>query len=111
MSPEFSSRLQSSVPASDAPSDRGQLRAALEASAGGDLAGLIDAKVDRGAFGHVHWSGTFFDYLEVVERNPGVVRNAYQRAYDAVMSQGMERYRVFKKDAIRYHFFSDPFEA
>ena len=112
MTPEFSARLQSGT--ASTPSEAGgraELRAALEATKGSELASLIDARVDRGAFGHVHWSGTFFDYLEIVERQPGVVRNAYQRAYDAVMSQGMERYRVFKKDAIRYHFFSDPFEA
>ncbi|HYD01745.1 MAG TPA: hypothetical protein VEB22_11010 [Phycisphaerales bacterium] len=112
MTPEFSARLQSGTASTSSDAGgRAELRAALEATKGSELASLIDARVDRGAFGHVHWSGTFFDYLEIVERQPGVVRNAYQRAYDAVMSQGMERYRVFKKDAIRYHFFSDPFEA
>ena len=112
MTPEFSSRLQTGgTPSTSDTAGRGDLRAALDATRGGDLAGIIDAKVDRSAFGHMHWSGTFYDYLEIVEQNPGVVRNAYQRAYDAVMSQGMERYRAFKKDAIRYHFFSDPFEG
>src|SRR5262249_42479129 len=43
-------------------------------------------------------------------RNPAVVRNAYQRLYDAILSHGSEKYRLFKKDCVRYHFFSDPFD-
>ncbi len=113
MTPEYSSRLQSGTPSNptDAPGVRPELRAAIDASRGGELAGLIDARIDRATFDHVHWSGSFFEYLEIVQRHPGVVRNAYQRAYDAVMSQGVEKYRVFKQEAIRYHFFSDPFEG
>ncbi len=75
-----------------------------------DLASLIDSRIDRTKFGQVHWEGTFFDYLEIAQRNPSVLRNAYQRVFDAVMSHGAERYRLFKRDCIRYHFFSDPFD-
>jgi serine protein kinase len=43
-------------------------------------------------------------------QNPGAARNAYQRVYDAVLSHGYEKYRLFKKECVRYHFFSDPFD-
>lgn len=79
-------------------------------SGAGDLASLIDSRVDKREYGQVHWEGSFFDYLEIVQARPGTVRNAFQRVFDAVMSQGFERYRVFKQEAIRYHFFSDPFD-
>jgi len=71
---------------------------------------LIDARTDHRGFRDVHWEGTFYDYLDIVARNPGVVRTAYQRLYDAVMSHGSEKYRVFKRDMTRYRFFSDPID-
>ncbi|MBL8887253.1 MAG: hypothetical protein JNK16_11375 [Phycisphaerales bacterium] len=74
-----------------------------------DLAGLIDSRLDRKRFQDHHWTGTFFEYLEIVSQNPAVCRNAYQRLYDSVVSCGSEKYRVFKHDVTRYHFFSDPF--
>jgi len=77
---------------------------------GVDLASLIESRIDRRRFQDQHWEGTFFDYLEICGNKPGVVRNAYQRLYDAVLSHGSERYKVFKKDCVRYHFFSDPFD-
>jgi len=81
------------------------------ASSGGsvDLAGIIDSRLDRKRFQEHHWSGTFWDYLDIAMKNPGACRNAYQRLYDAVVSCGNEKYRLFKKECIRYHFFSDPF--
>jgi serine protein kinase len=75
-----------------------------------ELVSLIEARLDRQRFQDHHWEGTFWDYLELCARNPAVLRNAYQRLYDAILSQGLERYRIFKKDCVRYHFFSDPFE-
>ncbi|MEX2219688.1 MAG: hypothetical protein WD749_13120 [Phycisphaerales bacterium] len=77
---------------------------------GGDLVSLIESRLDRQRFQDQHWEGTFFDYLALAEKNPDVVRNAYQRLYDAVLSHGSERYKVFKKECVRYHFFSDPFD-
>jgi serine protein kinase len=78
--------------------------------ASGHLASLIDTALDKRKFHEQHWEGTFWDYLDVLGRNPAVARNAYQRLYDMVMSFGSERYRLFKKDLVRYHFFSDPFD-
>ncbi|MEO0482509.1 MAG: serine protein kinase, partial [Planctomycetota bacterium] len=79
-------------------------------AAGHDLADLINARIDRGRFHELHWTGTFWDYLDICAKNPAVLRNAYQRLYDAVMAYGSEHYKLFKKDCVRYHFFSDPFD-
>jgi len=75
-----------------------------------DLITAIDARLDRRKFQEHHWTGSFWDYLEIAAQNPAVVRNAYQRLYDAVLSHGSEKYKLFKKECTRYHFFSDPFD-
>ncbi len=75
-----------------------------------ELVSLIESRLDRRRYQDQHWTGTFWEYLDICRENPGVVRNAYQRLYDAIMSYGSDRYRVFKKECIRYHFFSDPFD-
>ncbi|MCC6971564.1 MAG: hypothetical protein IT434_15240 [Phycisphaerales bacterium] len=75
-----------------------------------ELVSLIESKLDRRRYQDQHWAGTFWEYLDICRENPGVVRNAYQRLYDAIMSYGCDRYRLFKKECIRYHFFSDPFD-
>lgn len=71
---------------------------------------LIESRLDRRAFRQHHWEGTFFEYLDIALAQPAVVRNAYQRLYDAILSYGFEKYRLFKKDVVRYHFFSDPID-
>ena len=73
-----------------------------------ELVSLIDSRLDRTRFQQQHWEGTFWDYLDLASQKPGVARNAFQRVYDMIMSYGSEHYRAFKRDAIRYHFFSDP---
>jgi len=40
------------------------------------------------------WQGTFQDYLEIVRKDPKVLRTAYQRLYDMVMSYGTEEYEA-----------------
>ncbi len=78
--------------------------------AAGDLVSLIESRLDRKTFQVQNWQGTFWEYLDLAAANPSVLRNAYQRLYDAVLSHGFEKYKVFKKECVRYHFFSDPFE-
>ncbi len=77
---------------------------------GADLVAAVETRMDRRRFQEHHWSGTFWEYLDICAKDPGVLRNAYQRLYDAVMSQGSERYKAFKKEVVRYSFFSDPFD-
>ncbi len=56
----------------------------------------------------LHWEGTFEDYLDVVRQDPNVIRTAYQRVYDMVLSYGSEEYIDNKKKIVRYNFFADP---
>lgn len=81
------------------------------ASNGRDLAAAVESRLDRRRFQDHHWSGTFWEYLDICAKDPGVARNAYQRLYDAIMHHGSEKYKVFKKECVRYHFFSDPFDG
>src|SRR5262245_59560937 len=75
-----------------------------------DVVSVIESRLDRRSFRQHHWEGTFFEYLDIAMERPGVVRNAYQRLHDAILSFGFEKYRLFKRDCIRYHFFSDPID-
>ena len=88
----------------------GDSGSAMGSASGGDLLGLIESRLDRQGFQDQHWAGSFWDYLDICERNPAVLRNAYQRAFDAIMASGYESYKLFKKPCVRYHFFSDPFD-
>lgn len=69
---------------------------------------LVGKRLDRRTFRDTHWEGTFDDYLDIVTRNPRVARNAFQRIYDMILHFGAERYTRFKRDHVRYKFFSDP---
>ncbi len=59
-------------------------------------------------FAHLHWEGSFQDYINIVSANPLVARNAFQRIHDMIMSFGSEEYVEYKKDITRYKFFDDP---
>ena len=54
-----------------------------------------------------HWTGTFFEYLDLVKKNPKITRNSYQRMYDMIVEAGIENYIDFKKPIMRYRFFDD----
>ncbi len=76
-----------------------------------NLAALVESRMDRKVFQDQHWQGTFFEYLGICQKNPAVARNAYQRLYDAILAQGSENFRLFKRPCVRYNFFSDPFDS
>ena len=84
--------------------------AASESSPKGDMPALI-AKVaalqNLKEYAELNWAGTFEDYLAVVRKNPSVVRSAFQRVYDMILSYGQEEYIDNKKRLIRYNFFKD----
>ena len=61
-------------------------------------------------FTHLHWKGSFQDYLDLVSQNPKITRNAFQRVHDMILSHGTSKYTEYKKEIIRYHFFDDPFD-
>ncbi len=55
----------------------------------------------------LHWEGSFDEYLKVVRQRPRVVRSAYQRIYDMIVSHGREEYIDSRKKLVRYPFFRD----
>lgn len=61
-------------------------------------------------FKHLHWQGSFQDYVDMVSSNPQLARNAFQRVYDMISSFGTSQYTEYKKEITRYHFFDDPFD-
>lgn len=82
----------------------------LGTGAGRDLVSVIESRLDRGRFREHHWEGSFWEYLDIALRRPHVARNAYQRVYDMILSFGHEKYARFKRDFVRYHFFTDPID-
>jgi serine protein kinase len=75
-----------------------------------NLVSLIDKKLDVSNFREQHWEGTFWDYLDIVNENPVVARNAFQRVYDMILTYGDESYTQFKQEYNRYKFFGDPID-
>src|SRR5690242_20403803 len=55
----------------------------------------------------LNWEGTLDEYLQVVRQRPKVVRSAFQRVYDMILSYGREEYIDSRKKLIRYPFFRD----
>src|SRR5688572_20707828 len=55
----------------------------------------------------LNWEGSLEDYLKLVQENPRVTRNAFQRIYDMILSYGVEEYVEQKKKSTRYRFFRD----
>jgi serine protein kinase len=72
------------------------------------LKSLIRSASEREHFQALHWEGTFDDYLDVVAKDPKVVRNAFQRLYDLITSFGMKESSDGKETLRNYTFFSDP---
>lgn len=62
-------------------------------------------------FTHLHWVGTFQDYVDKVTEDPRIARNAFQRIHDMIMSAGETKYTEYKKEITRYHFFDDPIDG
>lgn len=57
-------------------------------------------------FNDLHWSGSFEEYLKLVDEQPKVVRNSYQRMYDMITSYGTEEFKYCKQTVTKYKFFS-----
>lgn len=61
-------------------------------------------------FRELHWEGSFEDYLKIVREDPKVIRTAFQRIYDMIVSYGSQEYTRNRETLIHYNFFDDPFE-
>ena len=71
---------------------------------------LIESRVSTDRYKELHWEGSFFDYLDIVKKDPTVCRSAYQRVYDMILTYGTEEFVDFKKKITHYKFFDDPFD-
>lgn len=60
---------------------------------------------DTNKYKELNWTGSFDDYLKIIDNNPRVPRNAYQRLYDMIISHGVEEFEYCKKTYTRYKFF------
>src|SRR5690242_8016858 len=65
-------------------------------SASGDWARLLGSMTSVKEFRQFHWEGGFNEYLDIVKKNPGITRNAFQRIYDMILSWGTSSYVEYK---------------
>ncbi len=75
---------------------------------GREIISLVAARQDIGQFRKKNWEGSFEEYLDLVQADPTVTRNAFQRVYQMVMSYGTENYEENRERKTRYRFFHDP---
>ena len=74
----------------------------------GSLIDRIASKQNLQEFEELNWTGSFADYLDLVKENPRVLRSAFQRVYDMIMSYGFSEHSETKKKIVHYNFFDDP---
>jgi serine protein kinase len=77
-------------------------------STGSELINLIGSRQNLDDYQKKHWSGSFAEYLDILQHDPKVTRTAYQRIYDMITSHGTDEVVVNKEKLIRYKFFEDP---
>jgi len=77
-------------------------------STGSELINLIGSRQNLDDYRKKHWTGSFSEYLDILQRDPKVTRTAYQRIFDMIISHGTEEVVVNKEKMIRYKFFEDP---
>lgn len=72
-----------------------------------DFKGLLQDLQAQQSYRDLSWKGTFWEYLDIVKKNPKITRNAFQRMYDMIMEAGFHEYTDFKKKITHYKFFDD----
>jgi serine protein kinase len=76
---------------------------------GKQIISLVAARQDIEQFKKKNWIGTFEEYLDMVRKNPGITRNAFERVYDMIMSYGTRTYEESRGEhRTHYNFFADP---
>jgi len=73
-----------------------------------EITELIEKYTRDSAYHELHWEGSMAEYLEMLGESPAILRNAFQRIYDMIVSYGVEEYTENKEKLVRYKFFSDP---
>lgn len=72
------------------------------------LLNRVAGKYDTRQFQKLNEEMSFAEYLELVQKNPRIVRNAHQRVYDMIMSKGSYTFERYRKTLTHYNFFDDP---
>jgi serine protein kinase len=72
-----------------------------------ELISIVESMGQDESYHELHWEGTFDEYLDIVAENPLVLRSAFQRIYDMIISYGTEQYTEYKEKMARYNFFLD----
>jgi serine protein kinase len=78
------------------------------ASSAATIIEMIRDRQNRSEYSDLHWEGSYADYLQLVQEQPHVSRNSFQRLYDMIVSFGSRRYTEYKKEITHYNFFDDP---
>ena len=68
---------------------------------------LVAKKFDKNKFVNLNEEISFSEYLDRCYKNPKLVRTAYQRIYDMVMSKGCKEFEKYRKKLTHYNFFDD----
>jgi serine protein kinase len=68
----------------------------------------ISEKFNKEQFDKLNEEMSFSEYLDLVYKNPKLVRTAYQYLYDMIMSKGTNKLERYRKTYTHYSFFDDP---
>ena len=68
----------------------------------------IASQFNKNEFEILHEEKSFEQYIKDVFDNPKLVRGAYQRVYDMIMSKGTNTFKRYRKTYTHYNFFDDP---
>src|SRR5688572_17158418 len=77
-------------------------------SDGREIIALVAQRQDCEQFRRKNWVGTFPEYLDIVREHPEVIRTAYQRLYDMILSYGVDVRETGREKEVHYRFFDDP---
>ncbi|MEI7486721.1 MAG: hypothetical protein WCJ72_04830, partial [Chryseobacterium sp.] len=71
------------------------------------LLNKVAGKFDKNKFHNLNEEFTFSEYLERCYKNPKVIRTAYQRIYDMIVTKGCKEFEKYRKTLVHYNFFDD----
>ncbi len=74
---------------------------------GKSLLNELRSENDLNDYRKLHWEGSFDQYIDLIIENPSVIRTAYQRLYDMILSHGSEEIYELKEKITRFKFFTD----
>jgi serine protein kinase len=67
----------------------------------------ISSLYNTDEFNTINEEMSFEEYLELCYSKPKLIRTAYQRIYDMVVSRGLSEFEQYRKTLTKYNFFND----